>query len=44
MQPLRVVLDSNVIISAFLFGGPPARLVTYALEGTICCFTSSPYA
>ena len=36
----RVVLDSNVIISGFLFGGPPARLLEHAVTGTINCFTS----
>jgi uncharacterized protein len=38
----RVVLDSNVIISGFLFGGPPARLLEHAVAGTIHCFTSLP--
>jgi putative PIN family toxin of toxin-antitoxin system len=37
---LRVVLDSNVIISGFLFGGPPARLLKHAVSGSIHCFTS----
>lgn len=38
----RVVLDSNVIISGFLFGGTPARILEYALAGQIACFTSLP--
>ena len=38
----RVVLDSNVIISGFLFGGAPARLLEYMVSGTIDCFTSLP--
>ena len=38
----RVVLDSNVIISGFLFGGPPARLLELAVAGRIHCFTSLP--
>ncbi len=38
----RVVLDSNVIISGFLFGGPPARILECALRGQIACFTSLP--
>lgn len=42
MEPQRVVLDSNVIISAFLFGGPPARLLECALKGRILCFISLP--
>lgn len=37
---VRVVLDSNVIISGFLFGGPPARILKYALSGSVRCFTS----
>lgn len=38
----RVVLDSNVIISGFLFGGPPARLIEQIVNGTIHGFTSLP--
>lgn len=38
----RVVLDSNVIISGFLFGGPPARLLECAWLGQVVCFTSLP--
>jgi len=38
----RVVLDSNVVISGFLFGGPPGRLLEYALAGQITCFMSLP--
>ena len=42
MSTLRVVLDSNVIISGFLFGGPPARLLEHALDDSVQCFTSLP--
>lgn len=42
MNALRIVLDSNVIISGFLFGGHPARLLKYALDGSVRCFTSLP--
>jgi putative PIN family toxin of toxin-antitoxin system len=42
MTPWRVVLDSNVIISGFLFGGHPACLLNYALSGSVRCFTSLP--
>lgn len=38
----RVVLDSNVIISGFLFGGPPARLLETIVNGTLHGFTSLP--
>lgn len=42
MSELRVVFDSNVIISGFLFGGHPARLLEYALANSIHAFTSLP--
>lgn len=42
MNALRVVFDPNVIISGFLFGGPPRRLLRYALDGSIQSFTSLP--
>jgi len=35
MSPLCVVLDTNVIISAFLFGGPPKRILEHAICGAI---------
>ena len=40
MKTLRVVLDSNVIISGFLFGGPPARLLEHALHDSVQACTS----
>lgn len=40
MTPLRIVLDSNVVISAFLFGGPPARLLQCVIGGAAQGFTS----
>ena len=42
MTPLRVVLDSNVIISGFLFGGQPARILDRVADGSVQCFTSLP--
>ena len=42
MNSLRVVLDSNVYISAFLFGGKPAGVVRLALRGSILVYTSIP--
>jgi putative PIN family toxin of toxin-antitoxin system len=42
MSELRVVFDSNVIISGFLFGGHPARLLGHALASSIHAFTSLP--
>jgi putative PIN family toxin of toxin-antitoxin system len=40
VSPLRVVLDSNVIISGFLFGGPPEQLLKMAMGERVRCFTS----
>ncbi|MDD5484103.1 MAG: putative toxin-antitoxin system toxin component, PIN family [Kiritimatiellae bacterium] len=40
MTAPRIVLDSNVIISAFLFGGHPARIVEHVLDGSLQCFVS----
>ena len=40
MRPLRVVIDSNVIISGFLFGGPPARLLELAVHDCVQACTS----
>jgi putative PIN family toxin of toxin-antitoxin system len=40
MSKLRVVLDSNVIISGFLFGGPPGRVLECALGDFVQAYTS----
>jgi putative PIN family toxin of toxin-antitoxin system len=42
MTPLRIVLDSNVVISAFLFGGVPARVIGHVADGSVQGFTSLP--
>jgi len=42
VSSLRVVLDSNVYISAFLFGGVPADVIGLALGGSILVYTSIP--
>lgn len=42
MTPLRIVVDSNIIISGFLFGGNPARVLGSVVEGVAQCFTSLP--
>ena len=39
---MRVVLDSNVVISGYIFGGPPAELIHLALDGKFDCFTTIP--
>ena len=42
MTPLRIVLDSNVVISGILFGGHPGLLLEHALDGSVECFLSLP--
>ena len=37
---MRVVLDTNVVVSALLWGGIPERLIELAGEGSLECFTS----
>lgn len=37
---MRVVLDTNVIASALLWGGTPERLIDAAGEGSLECITS----
>ncbi len=37
---MRVVLDTNVVASALLWGGTPERLIELAGEGVLECFTS----
>lgn len=41
MAERRVVLDTNVLISALCFGGSPGRIVEAALAGKIALFTSA---
>ncbi len=31
-QPLRLVLDTNVVVAGFLWNGPPRRLIELAIE------------
>ena len=39
---MRVVIDTNVIVSGFLFGGMPAEVLTLAASGVIApCFTDA---
>jgi putative PIN family toxin of toxin-antitoxin system len=42
MTPRRIVVDSNVIISGFLFGGTPARVLGSIVDGVASGFTSLP--
>jgi putative PIN family toxin of toxin-antitoxin system len=37
---VRVVLDTNVVASALLWGGTPERLIELAGEGSLALFTS----
>jgi len=39
---LRVVLDTNVFVSAVLFGGKPGRILSAAREGTMRLLLSAP--
>lgn len=39
---LRVVLDTNVYVSAFAFGGVPLDVVRLAIRGEIAVFLSPP--
>jgi putative PIN family toxin of toxin-antitoxin system len=40
MKRQRVVLDTNVLISAILFGGPPREVLELVISGTIECSLS----
>jgi uncharacterized protein len=40
VRPPRVVLDTNVIVSAALWGGKPGQLVALATKGQISLYTS----
>lgn len=40
-KPLRVVIDTNIIISALVFGGKPEEVYNLVLEKQILAFTSS---
>jgi putative PIN family toxin of toxin-antitoxin system len=42
MKPVRIVPDANVIISATLFGGPPAEVIMRMVVGSAQGFTSLP--
>lgn len=41
MKQCRVVFDTNVIISGFLFGGHPRALINLALQGVIRSYIST---
>jgi putative PIN family toxin of toxin-antitoxin system len=39
---MTVVLDTNVVLSAILFGGKPRQVLEAALSGTVRLFVSEP--
>ncbi len=41
---MRLVLDTNVVLSALLWGGTPYRLLQLAVEGEVQLFTSPALA
>ena len=41
-RPLRLVLDTNIVVAGFLWSGPPRRLIEWAIEGAAVELFSSP--
>ncbi len=41
-RPLRLVLDTNVVVAGLLWHGPPRRLIDLAIEGDAVDLFSSP--
>lgn len=41
-QPLRLVLDTNVVVAGLLWNGPPRRLLVLAIDGKLVELYSSP--
>jgi putative PIN family toxin of toxin-antitoxin system len=41
MPPLKLVLDTNIVISALLWGGVPGQFIHVAAEGDVELFTSA---
>lgn len=39
---IKAVLDTNVVISAIIFGGKPRKVLNLAIEGKISLFFSEP--
>ncbi|MCX6996793.1 MAG: putative toxin-antitoxin system toxin component, PIN family [Kiritimatiellaeota bacterium] len=42
MKRYRVVLDTNVLISAILFSGPPREILELVIRGAVDCSLSPP--
>ena len=41
-QPLRLVLDTNIVVAGLLWNGPPRCLVEWAIDGEAVALYSSP--
>jgi uncharacterized protein len=41
-RPLRLVLDTNIVVAGLLWNGPPRRLIELAIEGESVELFSSP--
>lgn len=39
---MRIVADTNIVVSAMLWGGPPRDVLNAAREGRVALFTSAP--
>jgi predicted nucleic acid-binding protein len=39
--PLRLVLDTNVVVAGLLWNGPPRRLIELGVEGNVIELCSS---
>jgi len=39
-NPLKVVLDTNILVSAIIFGGYPRHILQKVVEGEVVAFTS----
>jgi len=39
-QPLRLVLDTNIVVAGLLWNGPPRRLIEAAIAGEVELFSS----
>jgi len=40
-QPLRLVLDTNIVVAGLLWNGPPRRLLQAAIDGEVELFSSA---
>ena len=41
-RPLRLVLDTNIVIAGLLWNGPPRRLIELTIDGEVVELYSSP--